>query len=692
MNHLRMDPFLKLPDEVLVLIIKYINDNSKIETLISIPILQKYALQARYSRYQLDQFRHIPSDRSNSQPSDGTIKHLKELYEAYNFKPSRIVIKASKMHELLMSQEEPTDSHQKSTFQFEKMNQYRDAEFEILLTDSMDVDLELILREVNVVGVHFSKSKPKDANAESVLKKFSLYFQAIQFSNNNIQIMSTIYKNSLEVKFPTSLKKLTIDSSFEKNFDTNLNDLKCLEYFDCKNMSRVESLEALQLSWTIKSIKLRNCEFKTLGNLKNYNLLKCIKIYHCDNLYNIIKYDFPQSLEILVIKVSFKQEVTELYNSVRQGINKEFELSDFSRDGNSFILGSNFKLPSNTKILKIGGNSKIFELKPNICLEHLHTLKLSKAKNIDLNKLFASLPETMIKLRILSCDILKVDKCLKYPNIQQFYFSFNNVSNIFQLNLKQWIYLNNLEVGWNTLIGPGNYQEKLDPSWFLMNELDVFKEISECPNKKRKVCTVIKTLQIDIPSITHLGLIKSPEVSVFDNSNCAIHLPSQICIKCCTTLNALILSGLSIQMLDLNDLPKSLQKLTITKFESLQIKGKFSKLDQLTHLDLYENKFTYSVLAAQKFPSNLKSLDLSENKIENLSCLNLHNCNKLKILILEKVTELQEPNGANELKDFFIKSVGTEQKSFAIVTTYESKKVFSVINGEEILGNVSRIN
>ncbi|KAI5963142.1 uncharacterized protein KGF55_002934 [Candida pseudojiufengensis] len=678
MNHLRLDLFLKLPDEVLVLIIKYINDNSKIETLISIPILQKYALPARYSKYQLDQFMHIPSD--------GTIKHLKELYETYNFKPSRIIIKASKMHELLISEEAPTDSQKELVFGFEKMNQYRNAEFEILVSDRMDVKLESILKEVNVAGVHYSEGSSYNLNAESVSKKVQIYFQAIQFSN--IQIMSAIYESNYHVKFPTSLKKLTIDALCQKHFDTNLNDLKCLEYFDCQHISGVESLEALQLSKTIKSIKLSFCDFKTLGTLKNYNFLRCLVIHYCHSLFDVIKIVFPQSLETLVMDYfHVKNKITELFDSVKQGINKEFELSDFSSDGQSLIFGPKFRPPSNAKILIINGksNTHMFELGTKLCLSAVHTLVLCGIKNIDLNMLFDSSLENMKKLEIRCCEISTVDKRLKYPNIQQFYFSSNTLSNLFQINLKQWINLNYFEIEWNTLVPllSNDKEELLDPSWFLLNEVEVSKGISEYTNEKRKACAVIRTLRIDLSSITHLKLTNFDGFLFVHYSNYyPNNLPSEIDIKGCTTLRVLTLSGLSIQVLDLNNFPCSLQKVKIMNLELLQIRGKFSRLEQLMYLNLVDNKITYSMLVTQKFPSNLETLDLSENKIEDLTCLELHNCTKLKSLVMEEVTESEKPNGANEVKEF-LRSLGIEQINYAIVTTYKFKILFRIKDGKE---------
>ncbi|KAI5962108.1 uncharacterized protein KGF55_003184 [Candida pseudojiufengensis] len=675
-----MDLFLKLPDELLVLIIKYINDRSKIEELISIPALQNYALQARYFKYQLDNFMLIPSD--------GSINHLKALYEVYNFQPSKIIIEANKMYELLKSQEEPADSQAEFFFEIENMNQYRHAEFEILITDRMNVQLESILREVNVVGIHLSKSEELEPITSSDIEAFQTYLQAIQFSS--IKILSTVYAYNFVDKFPTSLRKLTIDIDCEGKFDMNFSELQCLEYFDCEYMSGVESLEDIQLSRTVKTIKLSCCEFKTLGNLKTYNFLRCIEIHDCEDLFEMIKCSFPKSLETLVLNPSYRQNmIRELHGSVKLELNKDYELSDFSSDGHSLLFGSNFKLPSTTKILEITGYDGTIELGKNLCLKTLHTLNLFGIKNIELNKLFASLPENMIKLDITRCELLEADKCLYHPNIQQIYFVCNKISNIFQINLKQLKHLNLFVVTGNTLVAPGNKSIRFDPIRFLINEFNVFEGTIENSNKKRKVCGVTETLHIDLASITHLDFSRSytgiSKNSAINDSNTTIQLPSQINIQGCIILKVLTLSGLSIRVIDLNKFPSSLRDVTITGLELLQIKGEFSRLNQLIELNLAYNDITHSMLVAQNFPSTLRALKLSGNEIEDLTCLKINNCVNLRFLDLENVTSSQNPNGANELKELFIKLVGTGRSSRALVTTYESTIVFSVINGTEDL-------
>ncbi|KAI5962109.1 uncharacterized protein KGF55_003185 [Candida pseudojiufengensis] len=548
-----MELFLKLPDELLVLIIKYINDNSQIEELITIPILQKYALQARYFKFQLVYCMTIPPD--------GSLKDLKALYEVYNFKPSKIIVEANKLYELLMSDDEFPDSEDELAFEIENMNQYCHAEFEILVTDRMNVQLDLILKKLNVVGIHLSKDDPLAPMIDCGIDAFQAYLQAIQFSN--IKILSTVYDYNFVDNFPVSLKKLTIDIDCEDKFDMDFIELQCLEYFECLNLLGVESLEDIQLSRTVKTIKLSWCEFKTLGNLKIYNVLKYIEIFECENLFEIIKCSFPQSLETLVLNICYsRDEITELYDSVKQGSTNEFELSDFTRDGESFLFGSNFKLPSNTKILKING-SYMIELESDLCFKFLNTLELSDIKNIDLCHLFTSLPKNMLKLKIEFCELLEVNKSLNFPNIQHFDFSCNILSNIFQINLKQLRNLNHFDVTWNALVAPDIKDERLDPSCFLLDEINVFEGTSEYSNKKRKVFEVTKILQIDISTITHLNLGKSsyriPEVPIVINSNNTIQLPSQICIRGCTTLKDLTLSGLSIKEIDLNNFPCSLQ-------------------------------------------------------------------------------------------------------------------------------------
>ncbi|KAI5968121.1 uncharacterized protein KGF55_000026 [Candida pseudojiufengensis] len=670
-----MEIFLKLPEEIWILIIKYINNKSKIEELFLIPTLKRYAIQARYSEFELD---------GSISRLDGSIKDLLNLYEVYNFTPSRIVLEATKLSELLNV---PIAELQNTrNFEVKTKNPYAHAEFEIKITDGMNVDLKSIFEKVNVVGICLSGSNPFDILKVDV-NEIKNYLEIIK--TKKLELMETICGSDFEINFPTSLRKLALNfirEDREFNFDINLSDLHCLEYFECGDLNGVKSLDAFHLSRTVRSIILYECQFETLGNLKRYDNLRSIEVYDCKNLFGMFKCTFPKSLERLILCPDFEEsDIAELYTFVKAGINKHFEISEFSNDGKYLQVGSNFKLLSNPKVLVIYSRDYVgLMFGYNSGLAALNSLELWGIK-ITLNEVFISLPRIMMKLRIICCVVTNVDRELKYPKVRQFDFLYNQVSNIFQIDLKGMVNLNHLEIRNNSLVVPGSEEIKLDPCQFLTGEYDMLDETSEFLNKKRKVSKTFETCQIDLSGITYMSLSRSEfnnsEGTVINTSNGIIQLPSQICIKGCTILKTLHLFDLGIKILDLHRFPPSLSDLQMTNLEIIQIKGEFSLLNQLTKLWLVNIGITSSMLVQQRFPSTLKDLDLSKNQIEDLTCLHIDNCKELHHLILNQVTGSLNPKGADELKKMFVELVGISRPSLGEVTTYDLKVVFRIVDG-----------
>ncbi|KAI5958970.1 uncharacterized protein KGF55_005624 [Candida pseudojiufengensis] len=669
-----MEIFLKLPEELWMLIINYIDYQPTLEELVLIPTLQKYALQERFSNFIL----------GSSDTSDGSMKDLQRLYEVYNFKPSRIVIEATKLSELLGLQASTTESEETGNFEAEAMNLYGHAKFEILITDGMHVDLKSILKNVNVVGVHLSESEPFGISEDGAIE-FQAYLQAIQTSK--IEFMTAIYANYFAFKFPTSLKRLKLDTMIVE-IAINLSDLQCLEYFECSDLIGVKSLDDLRLTRTIRSIKLCGCEFETLGNLDEYVKLRSIEVNDFSYLFEIFKSTFPESLERLTLCPSFDESnIRDLFTSAIEGTNEYFVFPDFSDDGTLLRIGFNFKLTSNLKVLKIHDYYKTsLEVGFNSCFVTLSSLDLCGIK-IKLIELFSSIPVFMEKVKIIRCEVTDVYRKPQYPIVRQLYFSDNLVFNTFQINFKEMVNLNQLEIKNNFLYVSDTEENnlELDPCRFLIGEFDALDETSEFLNKKRKISKESETLQIDVSNITSLVLGKSDlntsTVPGVDHSNCIPQLPSQICIKGCTILKTLHLSGLGIQILDLHKFPISLKDISISNLKLFQIKGEFSLLNQLTQLWSINNGITHSMLLHQRFPSSLERLYLCNDKIEDLTCLKIDNCDKLHILMLLEVTGSLKPKGANVLKTTFVELNGNASSSYGVATTYDSEEVFLVVDG-----------
>ncbi|KAI5962378.1 uncharacterized protein KGF55_003454 [Candida pseudojiufengensis] len=86
------------------------------------------------------------------------------------------------------------------------------------------------------------------------------------------------------------------------------------------------------------------------------------------------------------------------------------------------------------------------------------------------------------------------------------------------------------------------------------------------------------------------------------------------------------------------------------------------------------------MLEHQNFPSRLTNIDLSNNKLEDLSCLRLDNCVNLQNLTLKEVTSKDEPEGANQLMELLL---NLNTKVNAILTNYDSKVIFNIVDGVE---------
>ncbi|KAI5954210.1 hypothetical protein KGF54_001985 [Candida jiufengensis] len=91
------------------------------------------------------------------------------------------------------------------------------------------------------------------------------------------------------------------------------------------------------------------------------------------------------------------------------------------------------------------------------------------------------------------------------------------------------------------------------------------------------------------------------------------------------------------------------------------------------------------MLINQTFPDNLQTLDLSQNKIEDLTCLNITNCTSLSNLQLRVVTKIDEPKGATKLRNSILKIKSKTGSCNAYLSAYRRRKtkvIFETRNGE----------
>ncbi|KAI5960788.1 uncharacterized protein KGF55_004358 [Candida pseudojiufengensis] len=683
-----MKIFLQLPEELLFLIIKYINDRSKIEQLIEIPALQQYAIKERYSKFKLDE--------TSYSTRDGSIQTLNALFKQYGFKPTRIIGNTKDIHKLLHIEEKKgssniirrTRSQVQNSGSKNELIDYSQVDYEILYYQSNISKLEDICKNANLVSIDVSQNYSLSTNTHPIREReFAKLLDIINASK--LESLSTVYSNQFKVVFSNSLKKLKLSFKGEE-IELNLSELANLELFYCYGLNGVGSLDDIQLPKTIKNLELRSCRIQVLGNMEQYFNLRKLTVDYCDALFQLMKSSFPKTLEEMKIVNSISNEkVAELFRAVSEGTNTRFEDSDFSVDGRRFLIGHCLKRLPKLRSLWIKDEYEALEVRV-LNLEALSSLRLEQIKNVDLKEVLSSLPKIMFKIEIVKCTISSVESAVFYPESKHIVFSNNNLNNIFRSNFNNLKKLENLELNCNKINSPTG-MIMLD-SCELLKCIDEDFETSTGVSKKK----VGKKRKIEVKDTVTFGAPKLEQLQLSNknwfwgrrrqhgSSRKHKSLVSQVSLIECTNLKQLSIRDTVISVVDLNKLPNSLVSLSITNNKLKLFKGEFSNLSNLSELDLNDNEINYSMLANQTFPQSLKSLDLSENEIEDLTCLYLDNCVNLRTLLLVKVTGVDEPEGANELKKLFLKINIDADTSRGSLTNRKSKIIFNIVDGVDL--------
>ncbi|KAI5959843.1 uncharacterized protein KGF55_005075 [Candida pseudojiufengensis] len=613
--------FLKLPKEVLSLIISHIEDSSIIESLIFIPGLQHIALEQKYSNFEIN---------SNNK----SIEKLVSLFQKYQFIPSNIIGDLNQINQL---SDEPA---------------FRLANYELkILRNTKFSDFVSILNKFYVIGIHLDQYLEPFVGFFEIFKKNEVQSFLNYVGSMNIQSLTTSYLSSFKIQFPKSLKELTINGGVY--FELDLRDLHYLESFNCKNLDYMSSLENFQLPISIKNLRLYSCDFKSLGNLIQYNKLKLLHISYCPEIFDIVHTEFPNSLIFLNFVSNFMSD--------RVDESDEEELLDQASDDDLRVrIDGDLLFPSNLKKLRIYDTMQTLKIGAINFSDSLNCLELKSIGEIDLKLVLDNLPRKMFEIIIEDCLILYVEYEVLFPESKQIKFSRNKVYyHNLQSNLNQLESLKELDVSDN--FNPEF--DDVDP----LDPLDILTHMNISPVER--VCFKTPQLQSLI-----LKSPKTPSIGVCE-------FPSEVLFNC-KNLTKINMINLNINFLNFNEFPNSLKELVIKNSGLQEIHGYFSKLDELKILDLQNNEITFSMLEHQIFPSSLNYINLSNNKIEDLSCLDLENCVHLKELILKEVTAKDEPEGAIDLMQLF-SDRGADAKANAILTNYDSKVIFKFVNGVE---------
>ncbi|KAI5965849.1 uncharacterized protein KGF55_001212 [Candida pseudojiufengensis] len=669
-----MKIFLELPKEILFKIVQYINDQKLLEELLSIPELQQLVLRKRYYKFQL---KNTLDQLNKNEDGVGDIAKLISLYENYGFKPARIIADVTIINQLFntrsyefqktsgskrMKLDKVTKAH---LDQNNETASYKDINFEVLLPTNTTFDaFKGIMEKMKIVGLSVQTDNSNPSRFRDDQK--DLFLDAIK--NFKLESLETYYVANFQVQFPVSLKKLTL-----KNHSTcenlNLSSLIHLENFKMNDCTGINSLRDLQLSKSIKFLKFELCDMATLGDLTTYNKLNVIEFCGCINLIDFVKCSFPNSMQkIIYSHDTSKGTIPDLIREVRAGESTQFDLGDFTEDG--IFLGVNFKFPSKLKVLTISNRSDSLTLGSNLNLKNLNTLVLDCIR-IDLIGLLLALPTQMFEIIITSCHILKVDTIALFPESEVISILCNTSENSFKTNLNGMKGLRHLEIACdNEGINKATAHQLMSPYSNTGNSsLELYDE-----SRKEEI------LVVDLPNVNNISL----ENLVYDRDASY----NQIDLTTCGNLKWLELTHLTFHHLNLDNFPDSLEVLSISEMKIKSINGNFGKFNNLKTLELVRTEITDSMLVNKTFPASLEHLNLSVS-VENLSCLNLRDCIKLRLLFLDnaKPSKMKSPLGAIELRDWFLGLVRNagDRHNRAILTNYAHKTIFEIFNGVEVI-------
>ncbi|KAI5957325.1 hypothetical protein KGF54_000253 [Candida jiufengensis] len=672
-----MNIFLNLPEEVLALIIKYVNNKSKLEELISIPAVQQYALRERYSTYKIETL---------SGTNDGSIEKLCEICFQYNFKPSKITGELYLITQLIEASKPRSASNRKTRSSVKNVNQFVNtfdfgqAEFEVVLPNGpVCSGLSSVVKKLNVTGIHMSnpritfQTRPDNNQRESFLELIK---------TSNLTSLSTTYSDSLQIQPPESLKELTIYNQSYQNFCLNLSTLY-LQKFICHDLGGMDSLDGLQIPKSIKHLELHSCGMQNVNNLESLIKLETLVIENCSNFTGFIKCILPGSLRNFTYVNSItKEKVNQLYNEVKKLENDQYEISDFSSNGRSLIMGADFIFPPKLYNMSIQDHLGTLQLESKSKLKELDTLNLNGIKIFNLKELFQLLQKELTSISIRNCQIFDFYDC-QFPCVKELKFSGNTINTVFNSNLVQMGCLKDLVIESNTYASFYG----VDPIKFFTSG-NTFVDLSGTPKKKVaknvELSSSDQAVSINMPNLQFLSLDKYIGTWGRRNNFYIEDIPPPVNFNGCKNLVSITMSNMEYKILNLDYLPNSLKFIKFINLKFFSIVGVFNKFSHLENLDLRSNEISYSMLSNQSFPNSLKILDLSDNKLEDLTCLYLSNCTNLNCLFLNKVTGSDNPKGAMELKELFLKINIDSKENIAELSHRNSRKIFKIVNGKDV--------
>ncbi|KAI5958495.1 uncharacterized protein KGF55_005755 [Candida pseudojiufengensis] len=626
--------FLSLPKEVLALVIKFIDDEKKVEELISIPDLQPLVLRELYTNFRLNRFT-LPAK------GDSSIKKLVSLYEDYRFIPSKIIGDVFKINHILDLNKErkgsgaertrsrgvTNDSVKQSALKAESAD-YSKINFEVMIPSYCEyAEFKKVAEKVNIIGILMEPKETRQMFRHPPFDPNELALYSNTIKNMELESLTTFYTDTFKIPLSVSLKKLRLENQ-SSGLNLNLSSLVNLETFQIEHSKGVDSLADFQLPSSITYLEIESCDIISLGDLKNNFKLKKIFIYDCKELLDFVSFQL-KSLYIESTAVSLS-------------------------------LGSKLNLKSLDKLT-------------------LHFV------DIDFTALLRSLPSSMMRFVICSSHVFNVEDVALFPESEIIVLARNTFDDTFKTNFNKLKKLKTLDIGDNWSGSDEVTAESIDPCQLMIQEsMDASTLVNESNSGK------IETVTVHSSNITRI-ILQQPGYEYGEKRHNDFQYP-RLLLTNCGNLKELDIQNLGFHILNLDFLPNSLESLKVNDMKINLISGDFYKFSALKDIDLTNNNLNYSMLFNKNFPTSLENLILSENNIEDLTCLHLDNCVNLRKLELKKVTGSAKPKGANELKKMFIKLVSNvgDKSNHAILTNRKSQKIFEIKNGADLMKDVKK--
>ncbi|KAI5956280.1 hypothetical protein KGF54_000755 [Candida jiufengensis] len=539
-------------------------------------------------------------------------------------------------------------------------------------------------------------------------------FPQLQLPTTITELKLRNFKDHKSISLPQSIKKLHITET--KNFDNhldlyNLCNLKQFEFISDITHSQLTSFNRIILPISIESLSLYNLNLLSLESIETYENLKSLKLIDCPKFTHFFKTQFPKNLQYLEYGFEFLNNEFKNYINHENIFNDINDLPEFYGGDGGYRLDRYLKinefqyLPRNLKTLKLIRMNGYF-LNLSLNLPNLQTLEITETHKLSLDVLLSKNLKNLENLTINKCKVtsledVKFPESLKYLNLKSNEITEIHNSNLQVLqNLKKLVLTENLIESINEQISPNlqildittnpirsfQFQSSLKKLFIDIREIlknESFKNITElglvieqnCEDANYQFDSSLEKLEFfnisttplpnqsyDFTNYKNLKYLKGSIQVGVDDKEVIVEFPKSIQkiqligsshnkvesnLKIsnflhCTNLRELRLTSCNINILNFEILPQSLETLSINETNLMKLVGRFKNLINLKSIDLSNNKLrSFSFINCIFENPKIQIINLKGNFIHELSNIKIQNCPKLLLINLRMVSSIR---------------------------------------------------